>query len=80
MRAMKQIKFSGPKLREARKAAGLRIEDVATATGISYATVIRAEQGTNMPSAGYLALICREIGVPMESLFEEEAPVGGGRA
>lgn len=74
------MKLSGTKLREARKAAGLRIEDVAVATGISYATVLRAEQGTNTPSASYLALICRELGVPMESLFEEETALNGGQA
>lgn len=73
------MKLSGIKLREARKAAGLRVEDLAVATGISYATIVRAEGGTNTPSAEKLLLISRALGVSMESLFDEEAPVGGGR-
>jgi transcriptional regulator with XRE-family HTH domain len=73
------MKLSGTKLRTARKAAGLRVEDVAVATGISYATIIRAETGANTPSAEKLRLIASALGVSMESLFDEEAPVGGGR-
>lgn len=75
------MKLSGTKLREARKAAGLRVEDVAAQTGISYATVMRAETGANTPSAEKLRLIARLLGVSMESLFEEEAAATtGGQA
>lgn len=74
------MKLSGEKIRAARHAAGMRVEDLAHVTGISYATLVRAESGRNTPSAEKLRLIAQTLDVSMESLFDEEAPVGGGRA
>lgn len=74
------MKLSGSKIRAARKAAGLRVEDLAYLTGIAHATLVRAEGDRNVMSAERLMLVARALDVSMESLFEEEAPVGGGRA
>lgn len=76
------MRLSGTKLRQARKVAGFRVEDLAVVTGISYATIVRAETGANTPSAEKLIKISRALGVPMESLFDEDtsSKPGGGRA
>jgi len=67
----------GSRLRAARKAARLTMEQVATRLDISKGTIGHWETGRNGIGAAELALLARIYGVPVERLFpgqEDGAP------
>lgn len=69
----------GDKLAKARKIAGYSQADLATALGVSRATIVRYEDEQTAPSLGTLvawAVLCR---VPYEWLTDEELPSAPGR-
>lgn len=77
------MKLSREKFVEARHGASISQANLARAVGMHVATLRSFEQGrTKVLNAGTLALLCRELGIPMESLFEDtpEAALTGGQA
>lgn len=65
----------GGRLREARRARSLTLDDVAGAAGFTKSFVSAVERGETSPSIGSLYAICEVLGISMAALFEtEEAP------
>jgi transcriptional regulator with XRE-family HTH domain len=71
--ARREIRF-GAKLRAARQAAGLTIQRVADAAGVTKGFVAQVERDETSPSVSTLLRICDAIGIEVGSLFE--APRG----
>lgn len=65
----------GLKIRELRTAAGLTLEDVAGAAGVSQSLVSQVERGIAQPSIGTLRGIAAALGVPMAALFLDDGEV-----
>jgi transcriptional regulator with XRE-family HTH domain len=59
---------SGPRLRAARQAAGLRLEKVAVEIGRSYNTVRQYESGVQRPPSNVLVALAELYGVSVEDL------------
>lgn len=77
------MKLSREKFVEARHRANISQANLSRAVGMHVATLRSFEQGrTKSIHAGTLALLCRELGIPMESLFEDapEPALNGGQA
>ncbi len=65
----------GGRLREARRARGRTLDDVASAAGFTKSFVSAVERGETSPSIGSLYAICEVLGISMSALFESaEAP------
>lgn len=62
----------GEKLREARKRAGLTLEKLAEAAGLSVAHVGAVERGAKTPSLAALYSICAALGVRMADVLAGE--------
>ncbi len=62
----------GGRLREARRAKGLTLDDVASAAGFTKSFVSAVERGETSPSIGSLYRICEVLGISMSALFEME--------
>lgn len=60
----------GPRLRAARLAKGLTLEDVAAASGKSTGFVSRLERDQVSPSVSTLVSICNAVGLKVGELFE----------
>jgi transcriptional regulator with XRE-family HTH domain len=65
--------FSGPRLREARKSAGLSPEHLAISVGRSSYTIREYEMGRVTPSVATLAALADTIGRTVDDLLIEEA-------
>lgn len=65
-------KFSGKKLKEARKNAGLTQEQLQQGLFLGDTQLSRYERGLQVPNVEYLKKICDYIGVDMNTLFEEK--------
>ncbi|WP_310725052.1 helix-turn-helix transcriptional regulator [Streptomyces sp. N2A] len=65
--------FSGPRLREARKSAGLSPEHLAISIGRSSYTIREYELSRTAPSVATLAAIADTLGVTVDDLLDEEA-------
>lgn len=66
-------KFSGPRLREARRAAGLTADQLAQRIGRNMWTVYQYEKATAVPSVPTLGAIADVLNVTTDSLFDVEA-------
>jgi DNA-binding XRE family transcriptional regulator len=62
--------FSPSKLRERRKAAGLRREALAWGVGVSYETIGNYERGATQPSAKVVTRLAQLLGCDVADLFE----------
>lgn len=60
----------GARLRAARQAQRLTIEQLATATGLTKGSISRIERDETSPSVATLAAICGALSLPVGSLFE----------
>jgi transcriptional regulator with XRE-family HTH domain len=65
-------KLVGGRLRDARRALGLTLDDVAGAAGFTKSFMSAVERGDTAPSIGSLYRICEVLGISMSSLFETE--------
>ncbi|MGW3408084.1 helix-turn-helix domain-containing protein [Streptomyces sp. NPDC000888] len=65
--------FSGPRLREARKSAGLSPEHLAISVGRSTYTIREYELGRVTPSVATLAALADTVGLTVDYLLTEEA-------
>lgn len=65
--------FSGPRLREARKSAGLSPEHLAIGVGRSTYTIREYEMGRVNPSVATLAALADTLGRTVDDLLDEEA-------
>ncbi len=63
-------KLVGGRLREARRARGLTLDDVAGQAGFTKSFVSAVERGETSPSIGSLYRICEVLGISMSALFE----------
>ncbi|MFD9444255.1 helix-turn-helix domain-containing protein [Streptomyces sp. NPDC060006] len=64
--------FSGPRLREARKSAGLSVEHVAIGVGRSTYTIREYEMGRVNPSVATLAALADTLDRTVDDLLDEE--------
>ena len=64
----------GTRLREARHARGMTLEDLAGRIGMSHQQLQKYERGTNRISAGTLFDIAVLLDVPIARFYESEAP------
>lgn len=65
----------GGRLRAARAALGMTLDDVAGAAGLTKSFMSAVERGETSPSIGSLYAICEALGITMSALFETaEAP------
>ena len=76
----------GQKLRAARKAKGLTLQEVKAATGVSVTAISESERGLHMPRADHLQKVCEFYGIDSKELFarkyavetvREAQPMGG---
>ncbi|MGW2169022.1 helix-turn-helix domain-containing protein [Streptomyces sp. NPDC001705] len=65
--------FSGPRLRNARKSAGLSPEQLAVSIGRSFYSVREWELGRVTPSVATLAAVADTLGCSVDDLLTEEA-------
>lgn len=65
--------FSGPRLRNARKSAGLSPEQLAVSIGRSFYSVREWELGRVTPSVTTLAALADILGCTVDDLLTEEA-------
>jgi transcriptional regulator with XRE-family HTH domain len=65
--------FSGPRLREARKSAGLSPEHLAISVGRSSYSIREYEMGRVIPSTTILIAIADTLGRPVDDFLIEEA-------
>lgn len=61
----------GAKLRGARRAQSLTLEQLATSTGLTKGFISRIERDDTMPSVPTLVQLCQALSLPIGSLFEE---------
>lgn len=69
-------RFSGQRLREARKSAGLSRERVAAAAGVSVSSIERYEQGSGQPGVEAAARVAGVLGVTVDDLLDIAQPAG----
>ncbi|MFD5588813.1 helix-turn-helix transcriptional regulator [Streptomyces sp. NPDC127063] len=62
--------YDGARARSLRLQAGVSVEDLATAAGVSPNTVRSAESGTHQPRPRVANAIARALGVPLSELFQ----------
>ena len=60
------------RIKELRRARGLRQEDLAAALGVSRQTINAIEKGDYNPTIKLCAAICRALGKTLDELFWEE--------
>jgi transcriptional regulator with XRE-family HTH domain len=66
---MPSVTFNHLRLREWRDASGLRVEDVASRSGISYSYIRALEDKGGNPTAGVIAALAAVYGKPVDELF-----------
>lgn len=64
--------FSGQRLRETRKAAGISIERLAITIGRSAYSIQEYQRGRVTPPVHVIAAIADAVGRPIEDLLDEE--------
>lgn len=67
------VEFDWRRVRTERKRAGLRLEDIATRTGLSYSAVYAIETGARSPNVRSVSLIADALGLPPGALFRQSA-------
>jgi len=67
--------FSASRIQAIRKSKGLSQEALAEESGVSLRTIQRVEQGDTVPRGYTLQALAAALGVPLEALREETAPV-----
>ncbi|NLE77323.1 MAG: helix-turn-helix transcriptional regulator [Chloroflexi bacterium] len=67
----------GERLRRARVATGLTVEEAAQAVGLSAEALAQSEQGLLALSLPHMELLSRLYGAPLSSLWSAESPVVG---
>jgi len=65
-------KIFGNRLKQARRAAGLSLRDLAGLVGLSHAAIQKYEKGVVFPSSDCLIKLAKAIHVPIEHLFRPE--------
>jgi transcriptional regulator with XRE-family HTH domain len=65
-------KLVGGRLRDARRAMGLTLADVAGSAGFTKSFMSAVERGETAPSIGSLYAICEALGITMSALFETD--------
>ena len=68
--------FSGQQLRDLRRAAGLKPEQLALSIGRSVFSVHQYERGTAQPSVPVLARLADQLGASIDDFFVREAVSG----
>ena len=68
-----QIAQVGSRLRAARQAKGLTLEDVAVKAGMSISTLSRLESGKRQASLELLVPITRQLGIRIDDLVREDS-------
>lgn len=63
--------FSGDQLRAARRAAGLRSDELARVVGRSPWTIVDYERGRSAPPAAQLVALADALGVPVDALYTD---------
>lgn len=61
--------FYGRAIKSKRQAAGLRVEDIATRTGLSYSACWAIETGARSPNVHSVSLIANALGVHPSDFF-----------
>ncbi|WP_137845147.1 XRE family transcriptional regulator [Microbacterium sp. 2FI] len=69
-----ELEHVGPRLRAARQAKGLTLEDVATKSGMSVSTLSRLESGKRQASLALLVPVTRHLGIRIDDLVREDSP------
>lgn len=64
------MRFSGSRLRQIRRRAGLRVVDVCYRLDLSTRAVYSWEQGKTSPDADHLGRLAALFGVSIDDLFE----------
>ncbi len=64
------LEVLGPRLRELRREAGLRLADLADVTGYSTGYISQIERGQSLPSLSAMATLAVALGVEMSTLIE----------
>ncbi|MDN3495214.1 XRE family transcriptional regulator [Planococcus sp. APC 4015] len=64
----------GARLRAARQAKGLTLDDVATRAGMSASTLSRLESGKRQASLELLLPVTRQLGIRIDDLVRDDAP------
>lgn len=64
----------GARLRAARQAKGLTLDDVATRAGMSVSTLSRLESGKRQASLELLLPVTRQLGIRLDDLVRDDAP------
>ena len=62
----------GAKMKQLRDQAGMSLNDLAQATGISESTLSRYENGTTSPQLGAILTICDALNVSYEAMVSED--------
>lgn len=66
--------YNGARARALRRQAGVCVEELATAAGVSPNTVRAAESGTHQPRPRVANAIARALGVPLSELILDSTP------
>jgi len=64
----------GPRLRAARQAKGLTLEDVASRAGMSVSTLSRLESGKRQAGLALLVPLTRHLGIRIDDLVRPDSP------
>lgn len=64
----------GPRLRAARRAAGMSQEELGAAIGVSKMAVSKYESGAAVPGSARLAALAEALGVPVSWILEPTPP------
>lgn len=64
----------GPRLRDARKARGWTLEDLATRAAMSVSTLSRLEAGKRQASLELLLPLTQQLGIRIDDLVREQSP------
>ncbi|MBO9192489.1 helix-turn-helix domain-containing protein [Rhizobium sp. 16-449-1b] len=62
----------GVRIRRLRTDRNLKLDDLATASGVSRAMISRIERGEASPTAALLARVCAALGLSLSAFFAEE--------
>lgn len=68
-----ELEQVGPRLRAARRARGLTLEDLAAQAGMSTSTLSRLESGKRQASLELLVPLTRQLGIRIDDLVQPEA-------
>lgn len=69
-----QLEQLGPRLRDARKARGWTLDDLAARAGMSVSTLSRLESGKRQASLELLIPLTQQLGIRIDDLLRAKAP------